>query len=580
MEDRHWNLKDLFKNSDELDESVTLLDKKADEFSQKYRRNLQNIATKDFIKVLKEYEDILEGMGRVLTYVFLRFSINSSRGAFLAKYQDKCNQIDEKLIFFELEFNTLSKEKQNDFIDKSGGYFYYLECLQNQKRYQLRQKEEQIMLKQSVLGASSYSRLFDEHFSTLSFAYDNKKLSEEKILSLLYSPDRSIRKKAALSLTKGLKQHQHLLGYIFNMIKKDLKIKSQIRKYKSVETPRHIENRISQKSVNTLIKEVEKNFKIVHEYYDLKRKVLGLETLYDYDRYAPLESKEETYPFEEGKKSVLKAFGEFSPKFEEVAKKAFDECWIDVYPKSKKRSGAFSHPAVPSVHPYVLLNYTDKRRDLFTLAHELGHALHQYFSRDVGYISSDTPLTTAETASVFAEMLVYDSLKKTLSDDEKIPLIAGKLEDIFATLFRQINFTTFEREVHAHEGELSLDDFNKYWIRENTKMFGDSVILGNDYKIWWSYIPHFIHSPFYCYAYSYGQLLVLALYGLYKSGKMKNFEDVYIEFLSLGGSKSPKELVGMFGFDIEDKAFWNIGLKEVEEMLNEFKGLVNARKIS
>ncbi len=576
MEKINWNLKDLFESQELLDLHVKDLEKKADNFVKDYKDKFAFLDGSGFLHVINKYEEILESMGRIMTYAFLKFATDSSQGAFLAKYQEKCNEIDEKIIFFELEFNTLKEKKQDEFIEKCENFRYYLKCLKKAKSHQLSHKEESLLLKQSVLGGSSYSRLFDEHFSTLSFELDGEKLSEEKVLSLLHSPKRDVRKKAALSLSEGLKPHQHLLGYIFNMIKKDLKIKCEIRDYKSLEEPRHENNKISQKSVDALITQTEQNFSLVREYYEIKREILGLDKLCDYDRYAPFSQDEEEYSFEQAKQSVLKAFGEFSPHFQEMAKKAFDEKWIDVYPAQNKRSGAFSHPAVPSVHPYVLLNYTDKRRDVFTLAHELGHALHQYLSNEVGYISSDTPLTTAETASVFAEMLVYDSLKKDLNPKERLALVAGKLEDVFATLFRQINFTTFERKVHLHVGELKLEDFNSYWLEENKKMFGDSIEFSEDYKLWWSYIPHFIHSPFYCYAYSYGQLLVLALYGLYKSGKMDNFVEIYTKFLSLGGSQSPKELVGMFGLDIEDSEFWQIGLNEVKNMLNEFKELANA----
>lgn len=364
------------------------------------------------------------------------------------------------------------------------------------------------------------------------------------------------------------------------MVKKDLATDCELRNYKSPEQPRHMDNKISQKSVDALVKTTEERFDLVQTYYERKAKLLGFDTLHDYDRYAPLGDSDEEYDFERSKQIVLDSFEKFSPRFSGIAKKAFDEGWIDVYPRDHKRGGAFSHPATPDTHPYVLLNHTDKRRDLFTLAHELGHAIHQYFSRDVGYLGSDTPLTTSETASVFAEMLVFDAIKEGLSDKERLTLLAGKIEDIFATLYRQINFTTFERRVHAHEGELSLDDYNRYWMEESKKMFGSSVKLGKQYEIWWSYIPHFIHSPFYCYAYSYGQLLVLALYGLYKRGTCKNFVELYTKFLSSGGSKSPAELIKVFGFDIDDEEFWKIGLEEVESLVNEFKGLADDSRLS
>lgn len=568
-----WDLSTLFKDEKELDEHVKKADLKAKEFEKLYKGKLKNLSIVEFGEAIKEYELILECSDMVMTYAFLKFAQNSKFGSFYAKYQNLSTKCNEHLIFFELEFNKLPLHVQNSFINSSKKYSYYLTSLKDIKKYQLSQKEESLLLKKEQTGANAFSRLFDEHFSKMKFSYDGKKISEEEILSLLSNQNRDIRKKASESFTKELNKHQHLLGYIFNMIRADLRVDCEMRGYKSAEEPRHIDNKISQKSVDALIKAAENSFEMVHEYYEKKREILGYEKLYDYDRYAPINAKEDEFSFEKSKKIVLETFGVFSPRFERIAKKAFDEGWIDVYPKENKQGGAFSHPAALSAHPFILLNHTNKRRDLFTLSHELGHAIHQYLSRDVGYLASDTPLTTAETASVFAEMLVFDELKKTLNSEDKKSLLASKIEDIFATLYRQINFTTFERAVHSHEGELSLEEFNSSWIQESKKMFGNSVELTKNYHIWWSYIPHFIHSPFYCYAYSYGQLLVLALYGLYKSKEMKNFVEKYEAFLSAGGSKSPKELVGYFGFDIEDEEFWQIGLNEIKKLIDELKEL-------
>ena len=278
---------------------------------------------------------------------------------------------------------------------------------------------------------------------------------------------------------------------------------------------------------------------------------------------------------------MLKAFGDFSKEFKDIATKALKKGWVDSHPTPNKRGGAFSHGSVPTAHPYVLLNYTNSRRDVFTIAHEFGHMIHQELSKTQGYLNMDTPLTTAETASVFAEMLLFDTLKKSLSKDELIPLYAGKLEDIFSTLFRQITMTHFERRIHATSDELKAEDFDRIWREENERMFGDSLMLTKNYESWWCYIPHFVHSPFYCYAYSYGQLLVLALFGLYKAQKTprnrEKFIQKYTEFLSLGGSKSPKELISAFGFNLESDKFWLIGMNEVQKMLMEFKELVNAQ---
>lgn len=573
-----WDLKALYKDEKELEKDVTIAQDKAKSFESICKNRLKLLSASEFIEVLREYECISQTLGKFMTYAFLKFAGDSTNGSFYAKYQTLYSQISEYLIFFELEFNRLPKAKQEEFIDATSKYKFYLTSLQEQKPYQLSAKEERILLKKDITSGSAWSRLFDEHFSRLKFVFDGEKLSEEEVLSKLHNPDREVRKKAAASLSKTLKTHQPLLGYIYNMVKTDHKVECELRGYKSPEASRHIDNKISQKSVDALIASAENNLNLVQEYYVKKAELLGLDTLYDYDRYAPLEAKESEYSFESSQEVVLKAFEKFSPKMAHIAKKAFDEGWIDVFPKDNKRGGAFSHPATPDAHPYVLLNHTNRRRDLFTLAHELGHAIHQYLSRDVGYLGTDTPLTTSETASVFAEMLVFDYIKDDLSPEEKISLYAGKIEDIFATLFRQINFTTFERAVHAHEGELSLDELNKLWLQESKKMFGNSVKLTKQYEIWWSYIPHFIHSPFYCYAYSYGQLLVLALYGLYKSGKSSNFVDNYISFLSAGGSKSPECLIGKFDFDIESEEFWEIGIGEIKKLLEEFKGLQNVTR--
>lgn len=566
----NWDLTALYKNEDELKTDLEKANKKAINFEKMYKNNLKSLNSSEFLEALREYECVSEILAKMMTYAFLKFATDSNNGPFYAKYQNEYTSVSEFLIFFELEFNRLTKSKQKEFIDNANGYKFYLCSLQEEKPHQLSAKEERILLKKSTTGASAFSRLFDEHFSRLKFTYAGKKISEEEILSLLHNPDREIRKKASIAFSKGLKPHQALLGYIYNMIKTDHKSDCELRNYSSPEQSRHMDNKISQTSVDALVGAAEDSFDLVQDYYLKKAELLGIAQLHDYDRYAPIETKEEVYDYEKSKEIILKAFEKFSPKFVCIAKKAFDEGWIDVFPKDGKRGGAFSHPATTDTHPYILLNHTNRRRDLFTLAHELGHAIHQYLSRDVGYIGSDTPLTTSETASVFAEMLVFDYIKERLEDEQKISLYAGKIEDIFATLYRQVNFTTFERRVHAHDGELDLATFNKYWLEESKKMFGKSIKLSKSYEMWWSYIPHFIHSPFYCYSYSYGQLLVLALYGLYKSGKCENFLEIYTAFLSAGGSKSPKELIDKFGFDIDDKEFWKIGIEEIRKLLKEF----------
>jgi oligoendopeptidase F len=569
-----WDLTALFSSLNEAEEFLKQAEFKAIEFEKNYKNRLYTLTPEEFLNVLKEYEEILENIGRSLTYVYLEFATDTSKGGFLAKFQETANKAEEHLIWFELEFIYLPIDKQQKFIDNAGVYKYYLIHLQEEAPYKLSEKEEKILMKKDLTSSSAFSRLFDEHISRLRFFYMGKHLSEEEVLSRLYSPDRNERKKAQISLTLGLKPHQELFAYIYNQIKKDWKIDfCDIRGYENVEEPRHLSNKVSKKSVDALVNTVNENTHLVGEYYNIKKELLGYDKLFDYDRYAPIKltDKNPEIPFEEAKETVLNAFKNFSHKFYEIAKKAFDEKWIDVYPKEGKRGGAFSHSATPKAHPYVLLNYTAQRRDIFTLAHELGHAIHQYLAKDVGYLNQDTPLTTAETASIFAEMLLFEELKKSLPKEELLEIYAGKLEDIFATLFRQIVFTNFERRVHAAD-ELKPSDYNKIWMEENRKMFGNSVILTQNYEIWWSYIPHFIHSPFYCYSYSYAQLLVLTLYNLYKNG-FENFEEKYINFLSQGGSVPPKKQLEVFSLDIENESFWNEGIKAVENILKEFKEL-------
>ena len=564
-----WDLSKFFNSSDELDKFCLDLQNRANEFKTKFSQNLSNLNANEFQNAMSEYEEILSGIGKIMSYAYLKFAKDTSTGAFLAKYEEICAKIEEIVLFFEIEFNELNSEIQNNFISNTPKFSYYLENLAKNKLHQLSFLEERILLRTANTGASAFSRLFDESMARARFEFRGQSLKEEEILSKLSSDDREIRKEAAIALSQGLKPMQHLLTYIYNMIKTDLKNSCELRGYEYGESSRHLSNQIEKSSVDALIKASENSFDLVSKFYDKKREILGFDKLYDYDRYAPL-GGDEKMEFDEAKSIVIKAFSEFSPLFGDLAKRAFDENWCDVYPDENKQAGAFSHSASSDIHPFVLLNFTGRRRDLFTLAHELGHSIHQYLSYSVGYLNSHTPLTTAETASVFCEMLVFEYIKNSVSKEQRVALLAGKIEDIFATLYRQINFTTFERRIHSYEGEISSDEIDRIWLEESKKMFGDSLILNDYYKIWWSYIPHFIHSPFYCYAYSYAQLLVLALFGLYKSGKCENFVEIYTKFLSLGGSKSPKELVGMFGFDIDDEKFWNIGIDQVVNLVDEF----------
>lgn len=633
----NWNLGELFANEAEFSAAIDSAAAQARDFEAKFKDNLHALGAEEFLGALELYESISEQIGKIMSFAHLRFARDTSLGAQQAKTEQACNDISQSLLFFELEFNELDAAKQDEFIAGGGKFRYYLSLLKQRKAHQLSLPQESVLLKTSPVSGEAFSRLFDESMARMSFDFRGRKLGEEEILSLLHSSDREVRKDAAASLSAVLQQNSHLLGYIYNMIKTDLKIRCELRGYDKAEAVMHEENQINIASVDALIAETERSFGLVGKFYAKKREILGYDALYDYDRYAPLGGDESEFSFEQAKQIVLAAFEKFSPKFKQIALIAFEQNWIDAMPAQNKQSGAFSHSGSRDTHPFVLLNFTRKRRDVFTLAHELGHAIHQYLSYGVGYFNSFTPLTTAETASVFCEMLVFDymrenfsnlngsqnlksaaasdgsqnfkcdasqeaqsgeipnehavkraasqsfagsceyaardtdTLSQTASDKTALKaMLAAKIEDIFATLYRQIGFTTFERRVHASADELSTGQIDELWMEESRKMFAGELILQDHYKSWWSYIPHFIHSPFYCYSYAYAQLLVLALYGLYKSGRLENFVQIYTEFLSSGGSDEPQKLVAKFGFDINKSEFWRIGIEQVAALVDEF----------
>lgn len=621
----NWNLGELFANEAEFSGAIDSASAQARDFELKFKDKLRALSAEEFLGALELYEGISEQIGKIMSFAHLRFARDTSLGAQQAKTEQACNDISQSLLFFELEFNELDAAKQDEFIAGGGRFRYYLSLLKRRKAHQLSLPQESVLLKTSPVSGEAFSRLFDESMARMSFDFRGRKLGEEEILSLLHSPDREVRKDAAASLSAVLQQNSHLLGYIYNMIKTDLKIRCELRGYDKAEAVMHEENQINIASVDALIVEAERSFALVGKFYAKKREILGYDALYDYDRYAPLGGDEGEFSFEQARQIVLAAFEKFSPKFKQIALIAFERNWIDAMPAQNKQSGAFSHSGSRDTHPFVLLNFTRKRRDVFTLAHELGHAIHQYLSYGVGYFNSFTPLTTAETASVFCEMLVFDYMRENFSNlngsqnfkrealqeaqggeipsehavkhaasqsfagsceytarDTDTPsqiasdktalraMLAAKIEDIFATLYRQIGFTTFERRVHASADELSTGQIDELWMEESRKMFAGELILQDHYKSWWSYIPHFIHSPFYCYSYAYAQLLVLALYGLYKSGRLENFVQIYTEFLSSGGSDEPQKLVAKFGFDINKSEFWRIGIEQVAALVDEF----------
>ena len=584
-----WDLGDLYKGISDarVEKDFKKISARADKFEKEYRGKIKSpsLTAGKLAEAVGELERLSEGIGKILSFAYLLFAADTrdpKTGAFRSSMQQKVTELQKKLIFFYVEWVSVSKKRAEKLMNhpELSGYRHFLEQERQYKGHTLSEAEEKILQEKSNTGQKAFSRLFDEVVNNIEFRVrlsgKTEKLNQSRTLSLLYDPDRKKRKAAWGGLTRGLTGNSHVLTYIFNTLVADHSINDRLRSYEDPMSARHLSNEISHGAVETLLESCERNFEFVRRYYTLKRELLGYRRFYDYDRYAPLGSEREQVPWEKAKEIVLSSFGEFSPEMEKTASLFFEKNWIDAELRDGKRGGAFSHGTVPGAHPYVFMNYTGKPRDVMVLAHELGHGVHQYLSRRQGYFQAHTPLTTAETASVFAEMLVFHRLKEEETEKEgRLVLVAEKLEDIMATVFRQAVLTRFEQSLHRErreEGELATARINELWIEANRDMFGDSVSLTENYAHWWLYIPHFIHSPFYCYAYSFGELLTLALYGMFLE-RGRSFVPDYMGLLRSGGSASPSELLLGVGVDINDPDFWQAGLDVIGAMVDEVEEL-------
>jgi oligoendopeptidase F len=444
----------------------------------------------------------------------------------------------------------------------------------------LAESEEKLVEELANTGRRAFSRLFDELVASLRFrvehAGESRQLGEEEVLSLLYAPERELRREAARALSQGLRENARPLAFIFNTLVQDKALDDRLRRFPNPLASRHLANEIDAASVDALLAACVGRYPLVARYYRLKARLLGIPQLEDFDRYAPIAEKGGTRSWEQARAVVTAAYRDFSPQLAGITEKFFQRRWIDAELRAGKRGGAFCASTLPSLHPYVLLNYTGNQRDVMTLAHELGHGVHQSLAAPRGLFEQDTPLTLAETASVFGEMLVFRRMLREESDPEvRLALLCGKIEDAFATVFRQVAMTRFEQSLHAarrSEGELAIPRVNELWLEANRPMFGDSVALSDDYGWWWLYIPHFVHSPFYCYAYAFGELLVLALLRLYDQ-QGAGFVPRYLDLLSAGGSDTPERLLARIGLDIADPGFWNGGLALLEDLVGQAEAL-------
>jgi len=481
-------------------------------------------------------------------------------------------------VFFELEWVAVPEDRAAERLTapELEGRRHHLASARRYRPHVLSEPEEKIAEDLANTGARAWSRLFDEVMSAARFrlgeAGDSREVSEEEVLSRLYDPDREQRREAARSLTAGLKENERVLAYVFNVLTQDKATRDRLRHYPHAKRSRNLGNEIDDATVEALLSAAERRYSTVRRYYRLKARLLGLERLEDFDRYAPIDTAVRQLGFDEAREIVIDAYRRFAPRMGEIAGLFFERRWVDAELRRGKRSGAFSASTVPNAHPYVLLNYTGNLRDVMTVAHELGHGVHQYLARERGLFEQDTPLTTAETASVFGEMLVFRRLLSKETDPRvRLALLCGKLEDAFATVSRQVAMTRFEESLHAArraEGELPVARIDELWMASNQAMFGDTVHLNEHYSSWWLYIPHFVHSPFYCYAYAFGELLVLALLRRYDA-EGEAFVPKYLELLRAGGSDAPPTLLARLGLDIDDPDFWDGGLQVLDEMVSE-----------
>ncbi len=583
-----WNLADLYASPDapEIGRDIAAATTEAARIKAAYQGKLVAMAA-DGAKIAEAviaYEKLSDLMGRLGSYAGLLYAgdqADQARAKFYGDISEKLTAISSDLIFFELELNqipddVLAKALQAPTLAK---YKPWFDDLTKEKPYQLEERIEQLFHEKSQTGRGAFNRLFNETMTALRFNVEGEAepLALEPTLNRLSDPAEPKRRAAAEALAKVFGENARLFTLITNTLAKDKEISDRWRGFKDVADSRHLGNKVEAPVVNALVEAVRESYpRLSHRYYRMKAKWLGMPKLSHWDRNAPLPEKpERVIAWSEAREMVLSAYGGFAPEMAGIATKFFDNGWIDAPVRPGKSPGAFAHPTVPSAHPYVLLNYQGKSRDVMTLAHELGHGVHQVLAAGQGPLLSQTPLTLAETASVFGEMLTFQALLKGATDKrERKALIAGKVEDMLNTVVRQIAFYTFERKVHEarRNGELTTDDLNRFWMDVQHESLGDGIDFKPGYEVFWTYIPHFIHSPFYVYAYAFGDCLVNSLYALYEEAH-PGFVQKYFSMLMAGGSKHHSELLAPFGLDASKPEFWKKGLGMLSRLIDELEAM-------
>lgn len=582
-----WAIGDLYPATDssEFKNALTEAARDADNLAASYQGKLDDLARSPngpqaLYDCLKAYEALQDRMGRIASYAFLNYVTkvdDAARAKFFGDVQEKLTQIGVKVLFLTLELNRIDDEVMDRIIAQPplDHFRPWLGELRKEKPYQLSDDLERLFHEQSVTGRGGWSRLFSETMAAMRFDVDGELMPLEPTLNLLMATEGEQRRKAAEALTKAFRANLPLFTLITNTLSKDLEISNRWRGFSDIAAARHLANNVEAEVVEALVTAVREHYpRISHRYYAMKAKWLGMETLEFWDRNAPITNEaERIIEWPEARDIVLSAYGRFSPDMADTARVFFDKKWIDAPVRPGKSPGAFAHPTVPSAHPYILLNYMGKPRDVMTLAHELGHGVHQVLANEQGALMASTPLTLAETASVFGEMLTFKSLLDATPDRaQRKTLLAQKTEDKINTVIRQIAFYEFERRLHMErlEGELTAERIGELWVEVQADSLGPAVNLSDGYEVYWSYVPHFIHSPFYVYAYAFGDCLVNSLYAVYEKGE-EGFQKRYFDMLRAGGTKHHKELLAPFGLDAGDPGFWAMGLKVIEDMVDELE---------
>jgi len=584
-----WRLDDLYEGMDSPRFAADLARAAAESrrFAATYQGKLAELAQgaeagRRLFESIRAYEELQDLMGRIMSYASLLYTgdtSDSARAKFFGDAQEKVTELAGELLFFELELNRLDDARLDAATQDSplAHYRPWLVDIRKERPHQLSDELEQLFLEKSMPGAAAWNRLFDETIASLRFSFQGEELTLEPLLGKLQDADSHVREAAATALAKTLGANVRLFTLIMNALIKDKEISDRWRKFADVADSRHLANRVEREVVDALAAAVANAYpRLSHRYYALKARWFGKPQLEHWDRNAPLpDAPSRVFAWSAARDTVLDAYRGFSPRMADVARRFFDEGWIDAPPRPGKAPGAFAHPTTPSAHPYVLGNYLGKPRDVMTLAHELGHGVHQVLAAPNGALMAPTPLTLAETASVFGEMLTFRALLAAADDPAmRRALLAAKVEDMLNTVVRQIAFYTFERRLHLARrgGELTPEAIGAIWMSVQGESLGPAIRLGPGYETFWAYIGHFIHSPFYVYAYAFGDCLVNSLYGLYERAPA-GFAERYLAMLAAGGSKPHGELLAPFGLDARDPAFWDIGLSLIERMIGELEGL-------